>query len=86
MAPAGARKVGAAEQTLGSGDAARRDVLVRREPAGHLEPAREVKRAEVHGRGHLVEGGAGHQVVLDALGDELELLGAQAAGTPDPGP
>ncbi|HEX8869076.1 MAG TPA: hypothetical protein VF821_25680, partial [Lentzea sp.] len=50
------RKVASLKESLGPFNAAHYDVLVRRQPGGHLELPREVVDAEVGGRRHLLQG------------------------------
>ncbi len=61
------------QELLRPRDAARDDVLVRRHPGGRLELPREVVGAEVGGRGHLRQGQAGVEEVLDVR-DEARRL------------
>src|SRR5262245_34369857 len=57
------------KEFLGALDAARDDVLVRRQPRGPLELPREVVGTEVRDRGQLLQGRAGVEVFLDVLDD-----------------
>src|SRR5262249_21604496 len=55
------------EELPGPLDAARDDVLVRRQPGGGLELPREVVGAEAGDRGDLPQARAGAEVLLDVL-------------------
>src|SRR5215468_2036464 len=61
------------QELLGPLDAARNDVLVRRQPGGRLEPPREVAGAEMGRCRHLLQGQGGFEVLLDVLDDGAEL-------------
>jgi hypothetical protein len=67
-------------------DAAREDVLVRRQPGGRLELPREVVGAEVSDRRHLLQGRANVEVFLDVLDDGAEPPSRQDAVPPAPRP
>src|SRR5262249_17867516 len=58
--------VASLKESLGPFNPAHNDVLVRRQPGGHLELPREVVDAEVGGRRHLLQGRAAIEVFLDA--------------------
>ena len=70
------------QELLGPLDAARDDVLVRRQPGGRLELPREVVGAEAGDRGHLRQGQAGVEVFLDVLDDGAELPRGSAPSRP----
>src|SRR5262245_66639188 len=61
------------QELLGPLDAAQDDVLVRRQSGGSLELSGEVVGAKAGDRGHLVQGRAGVQVLLDVLDHGAEL-------------
>src|SRR5246127_559034 len=67
------RKVASLKESLGPFNAAHYDVLVRRQPGGHLGLAREVVNAEVGGHRHLLQGRAAIEVFLDVLDNGAEL-------------
>src|SRR5262245_52490632 len=76
-------QVGSCLQELpGPLDAAQDDVLVRRQPGGPLELRGEVVRTEAGDRGHLLQGRATVEVLLDVLGDSAELRSGERAGSP----
>ena len=60
------------KESLGPFNAAHYDVLVRRQPGGHLELPREVVNAEVGGRRHSLQGRAAIEVFLDVLDNGAE--------------
>src|SRR5262244_3736382 len=60
------------QELLGPLDAARDDVLVRRQPGGPLELADEVVGAEACDSGHLLQGWASVEVFLDVLHHSAE--------------
>src|SRR6516165_1209484 len=68
------------QELLGPLDAAQDDVLVRRQPGGPLELPDEVVGAEAGDSGHLLQGRAGVEVVLDELDDGAELRPGERAG------
>ena len=63
-------------------DAARDDILVRRQPGGRLELPREVVGAQAGDRGDLLQGRAGVEVFLDVLDDGAEPPPRQRAVAP----
>src|SRR5262252_5741706 len=71
-------KVASLKEALGPFNAAHNDVLVRRQPGGHLEPPREVVDAEVGGRRHLLQGRAAIEVFLDVLTTARSFRGGSA--------
>src|SRR5262249_25963377 len=69
----------ALQQLLGPFDAPGDDVLVRRQPGGPPELPREMVDAETSDSGHLLQGRAGVEVVLDVLRDGTELRSGELA-------
>src|SRR6516164_1079370 len=63
-------------------DAAGDDVLVRRQSGGPLELPDEVVGAEADDRGHLLQGRATVEVLLDVLNDGAELRPGERACSP----
>src|SRR5215475_764445 len=70
------------QELLGPLDAARDDVLVRRQPGGPLELRDEVVGAEAGDGGQLLQGRATVEVLLDVLDDGAELRSGERAGSP----
>src|SRR5215472_17637787 len=70
------------QELLGPLDAARDDVLVRRQPGGPLELPGEVVGAETSDRGQLLQARAGVEVFLDVLDDGAEPRSGERAVPP----
>ena len=61
------------QEVLGSFNAARDHILVRRRPSGRLELARKVIGAEMNDGSHLLERGTAFEIFHDVLDDRAEL-------------
>src|SRR6516165_1062065 len=70
------------QELLGPLDAARDDVLVRRQHGGPLELPGEVVGAETSDRGQLLQGGVGVEVFFDVLDDGAEPPSGERAVPP----
>src|SRR6516225_4856981 len=70
------------QEPLGPFDAAYDDVLVGGQPSSRLELPGEMVGAEVGDRGHLLQGRAGIEVLLDVLDDGAELGPGERAVPP----
>src|SRR6516164_1770646 len=70
------------QELFGPLDAARDDVLMRRQPGGPLELPGEVVGAETSDRGQLVQARAGVEVFLDVLDDGAEPRSGERAVPP----
>src|SRR6516225_8174240 len=68
------------QELLGPLDAAGDDVLVRRQPGGPLELRDEVVGTEASDCGHLLQGRATVEVLLDVLDDVAEFRPGERAG------
>src|SRR5260221_12976997 len=70
------------EEVLRSFNAARDHILVRRQPGGRLELAREVIGAEMGDGSHLLQRGTASEIFHDILNDPTELVAWQYALPP----
>jgi hypothetical protein len=73
------RQIGSCQQALCAFDPPLHDVLMRRHPHGSLELPMEMKRAEGHGGGELLEREGLIEVFLDQIEDLPQPAGRQAA-------
>ena len=67
------------QEVLGSFNAARDHILVRRQPSGHLELARKVIGAEMNDGSHLFHRRVALEIFHDVLDDRVELAARKHA-------
>ena len=67
------------QEVLGSFNAARDHILVRRRPSGRLELARKVIGAEMNDGSHLLERRTAFEIFHDVLDDRVELAARKHA-------